>query len=108
MIDHDTHNTDSFQLTGIPAQAGAAPQGMSTAELAEILFCSSLQPSQSLDGATVQAAVSQSLRTHHGQVQECAEELAECYGEDPDVACTRMRWCRDLVARFFGNAPAFG
>lgn len=103
MINNESHGTGTFQKL-----ADVLPQGMTIADLAEILFCSSLQPSQPVDGDTVQAAVSQSLTSHHGHVQECAAELAECYGKDPEVACTRMRWCRDLVARFFGNAPAFG
>lgn len=96
MIDNDTHDTGTFQrLAHVPTQ------GLSIADLAEILFCSTLQPSQTVDGAAVQAAVSQSLRVHDGGVQACAAELAACYGKDPDVACVRMRWCRDLAARFF-------
>lgn len=98
-------NTNSTQFHEL---ADVLPQGMTVADLAEILFCSSLQPSQQVDDDTVHAAVSQSLGRHHGVVRECAEELAECYGKDPDVACTRMRWCRDVAVRFSGTAPAFG
>lgn len=86
----------------------ALPAGMSPADLAEILFCSTLQPSQPADPAAVREALSQTLRTRDGLVTACAEELAESYGKDPEITCRRMRWARDLVCRVFPNVPAFG
>ncbi len=77
---------------------------MTVGDLAEVLFCSSLQPSDELDADKVTAAISQSLRSHHGQIRECAEELAASYGKDPEITCLRMRWARTVVARTFPTA----
>ena len=71
---------------------------MSLSDLAELLFCSTLQPSQRIDASAVYSALAQALHSHHGQVRGCAAELAACYGKDPDIACTRMRWARDLIS----------
>jgi hypothetical protein len=70
-------------------------------DLAEVLFCSSLQPSDSSDLDRVVAALRQSLQSHHGAVRECAEELAASYGEDPEITCLRMRWARSVIYRTF-------
>ncbi len=86
----------------------ASLEAMSIAELAELLFCSTLQPSQGCDPAAVDAALAQSLRVHHGQVRECAEELAASYGKDPEVTCLRMRWARSVVSQAFGQRVAAG
>ena len=75
-------------------------------DLAELLFCSSLQPSQDPDPQTVVEALSQCLRSHHGQIRECAEELAASYGKDPEITCLRMRWARAVIARTFPAAAA--
>jgi hypothetical protein len=71
---------------------------VSVDDLAEALFCSSLQPSWAVSPTDVRAAVLASLHRHHDSIEECASELAERYGDDPDSACLRMRWCRDQVA----------
>lgn len=84
------------------ATADLLPAGVTPTDLAEILFCSSLQPSQAADAAAVGAALAQSLRTHGNQVTACTAELAEAYGKDPDIACRRMRWCRELVGVLAG------
>lgn len=79
---------------------------MTQGDLAEVLFCSSLQPSQDADATTVVEALSRSLRSHHGQIRACAEELAASYGKDPEIACLRMRWARTVIARTFPTARA--
>ena len=79
---------------------------MTMGDLAEALFCSSLQPSDAADAAKVHAAIDASLRIHHGQIRECAEELAASYGKDPEITCLRMRWARSVVARTFPAARA--
>ena len=73
-------------------------------DLAEVLFCSSLQPSESADADTVVEALSKALTSHHGQIGECAEELAASYGKDPEITCLRMRWARTVIARTFPTA----
>src|SRR5688572_24387858 len=88
--------------------SGIRVSELTTTDLAEVLFCSSLQPSEVADPDTVRAAVAGSLRSHDGRVTACAEELAESYGKDPETTCRRMRWCRDLVGQVFTNVPAFG
>ena len=80
------------------------PAAMDVCELSELLFCSTLQPSQVIDGETIVAALAQSLRSHRGQVRVCAEELAASYGNDPQVTCARMRWARDLIAAAYPTA----
>jgi hypothetical protein len=80
------------------------PAAMNVCELSELLFCSTLQPSQVIDGETIVAALAQSLRTHRGQVGVCAEELAASYGKDPQVTCARMRWARALIAAAYPTA----
>ena len=79
---------------------------MTQGDLAELLFCSPLQPSQDPDPQTVVEALSRSLRSHHGQIRECAEELAASYGKDPEITCLRMRWARTVIARTFPAARA--
>jgi hypothetical protein len=80
------------------AELVSATAQMSINELAELLFCSTLQPSQRVDATAVHSALAQSLHSHHGQVDECAAELAASYGKDPEITCTRMRWARDLIS----------
>ncbi|MBO3749864.1 hypothetical protein J5X84_27605 [Streptosporangiaceae bacterium NEAU-GS5] len=66
--------------------------------LAEVLFCSPLQPSDHPTAQQVQAALLASWHAHHEQPLECTAELAADYGNDPELACTRMRWCLQMVA----------
>ncbi|HUR74922.1 MAG TPA: hypothetical protein VMZ00_11655 [Sporichthya sp.] len=73
-------------------------------DLSELLFCSSLQPSDDSDLDRVLAALRQSLHSHHGTVRECAEELAASYGDDPEITCLRMRWARSVIYRTFPTA----
>jgi hypothetical protein len=82
----------------------AVAGNMTMGDLAEALFCSTLQPSEPIDSESVYAAIYASLRSHHGQIRECAEELAARYGKDPEITCLRMRWARAVVARTFPAA----
>jgi hypothetical protein len=80
------------------------PTAITACELSELLFCSTLQPSQVIDMETVAAALAQSLRTNAGQLRTCAAELAASYGKDPDTTCSRMRWARALIAETYRKA----
>lgn len=82
----------------------AVAQKLTVGDLAEVLFCSSLQPSDEVDPEKVFSALDQSLRAHHGEIRECAEELAASYGKDPEITCLRMRWARAVVTRTFPTA----
>jgi len=43
-----------------------------------------------------------SLLAHRNDPSFCACELAQAYGDYPEIAAPRMRWCRDAVAAAFG------
>jgi len=86
-------NVDTFA-----ADLSSATAQLSLNDLAELLFCSTLQPSQRVDASAVHSALAATLHSHHGQVRECAAELAASYGKDPEITCTRMRWARDLIS----------
>jgi uncharacterized membrane protein len=76
------------------------------AELAEALFCSSLQPSDLPTAEEIRQAVTASLRAYDYNIIECACRMAEGYGECPEAACVRMRWCRAAVgAAYEFTAP---
>ena len=65
--------------------------------LAEVLFCSALQPSDQPTPQQVRAAVEASWQAHHEQSQECTADFAADYGDNPELACARMRWCLDMA-----------
>lgn|GEM_PF-2731937 len=91
------------------AAADLVAQGWTVAELAEVLFCTSLQPSEAPDHGTVLAAVTRSLRRCRNMLGEYAGEVAARYGDDPNTASRRMRWSRSaVVAAFFPPAPDLG
>jgi hypothetical protein len=74
---------------------------MSVGDLAELLFCSSLQPSQRPTAQAVRIAVRESLRRHNDSLRECAAHVASCYGNNPEQTCARMRWARSLATASF-------
>jgi hypothetical protein len=77
----------------------------SLAELAGALFCSPLRPESHPNPDQVRAAVRASLQAHSNNARLCACELAQAYGDYPEIAVTRMRWCLDAVAGAFGLRP---
>jgi hypothetical protein len=84
--------------------AGAAlvahPEGsmvhMTSTDTAEVLFASTLEPSDHPSAQHVMAALRDSLRRHGGQ-QGCASICAAEYGDHPDTAPARMRWALALT-----------
>lgn len=83
-------------------QGDVSGSGASLAELAEALFCSGLRPEKLSTPDQVREAVRASLAAHHNDTNLCACELAQAYGDYPEIASTRMRWCREAVAGAFG------
>ena len=75
--------------------------GASIAELAQALFCSGLRPEKLPTSDQVRDAVRASLDAHDNDTSLCACELAQAYGDYPEIASTRMRWCREAVAGAF-------
>ena len=69
---------------------------MFSATMAEAVFASSLQPSDTPTAAEVRVAIRTSLRRHHGS-RGCAAFCAAEYGDHPDTAVARMRWAIDLA-----------
>jgi hypothetical protein len=80
------------------------PDAMPVNFQAELLFCSVLQPSDQPTPQQVLAAVLASWQAHQEKPQECTAELADDYGDHPELACTRMRWCLQMVADVQANA----
>lgn len=71
---------------------------------AEALFCSDLQQSDRPDWRLVRDAVHK-VSFEVGEVR-CAELVAQEFGDHPDTALDRMRWCRAAVAEAFDLDPA--
>lgn len=89
------------------SQVRQPPPYPSVADLAELVFCSPLQPSQHPSAQAVRDAVLHSLRLGSDPLAACAAHVASCYGDYPEVACARMRWARSVVLEAFrGRAVA--
>jgi hypothetical protein len=82
-------------------QGDVSASGASLAELAQALFCSGLPPEKLRTPDQVREAVRASLAAHGNDTNLCACELAQAYGDYPEIASTRMRWCREAVAGAF-------
>ncbi len=64
---------------------------------AEALFCSDLQPSQQPPPELVRETIFAVL----GAVINPAEQVAQEFGDHPELAVTRMRWARIAAAEAF-------
>jgi hypothetical protein len=76
--------------------------GGTLAELAQALFCSPLRPESHPDAEQIREAVRASFLAHSNDPKLCACDLAQAYGDYPEIAVPRMQWCRDAVAGAFG------
>jgi hypothetical protein len=65
----------------------------------EALFASHLQPSDRPSWSLVRDTVHK-VGIELGEVY-CSARLAQEFGDHPDTAVTRMRWCRTAVAEAF-------
>ncbi|MFB9894714.1 hypothetical protein [Planobispora takensis] len=78
--------------------------------LAEVLFCSPLQPSNRPTVHEVRQAVEAVWDACEAPEQTCVAQLAADYGRHPELACARMRWCQGIVAWAYdvplASAPA--
>lgn len=77
---------------------------MSPELCAEALFASALQRSDEPTAEQVQQAVTAAILTHGSD--GCAALLAEAYGDHPEQAVARMRWCLDAVKDAYQPAHA--
>ena len=69
--------------------------GLTSAAMADVIFVSSLQRSQAPDFKTLVSAARQVL-TRLSRL-ECAGLVALEFGNHPETAVARMRWCRSVV-----------
>lgn len=70
--------------------------GIDRTRAAEALFCSTVEPSDRAAPAEVVRAVERIL-ARYGSGAVCGQ-VAQLYGDDPDAASARMRWCLSEVA----------
>ena len=74
--------------------------------LAEALFVSDVQPSQTCSCALVEAAVTQMIRRYGSG--GCAEAVAAEFGDHPEIAVRRMGWVRHTLSVYPAVAAADG
>jgi hypothetical protein len=71
---------------------------------AEALFASTVQPSDRLTTAHINRAVEATLLLHGAE--GCADTVAQEFGDHPETARRRMRWCLDTVRHAFAMESA--
>ena len=69
---------------------------------ADAVFASALQVSQVPDAGQVKLAVAAAVRRFG--LRGCAAQVAQEFGEHPELAAARMRWALRVVADAFGGA----
>ncbi len=69
---------------------------------AEALFCSPLQPSSGPVAVEVEAAVVATIARLG--VADLAGAMAQEFGDHPEMACRRMRWCRRTIRSAMAGA----
>jgi hypothetical protein len=74
----------------------------STADLAEVLFVSTLQASEAPTAAQVRAVVDQGLRTWIEDCMSCVSCVAQEAGDHPDEFTRRMHWALETVRSVYG------
>jgi hypothetical protein len=68
---------------------------------ADALFVSALQRSDEPSAAQVREAIAGAVRRFGGR--GCAGQVAQEFGDHPDIAAARMRWARRVIAEAFGG-----
>jgi hypothetical protein len=74
----------------------------STADLAEVLFASTLQASEAPTASQVRMAVEQGLRMWSEDCMACVSCVAQEAGDHPDEFARRMHWALDTVRSVYG------
>jgi hypothetical protein len=70
----------------------------------EALFASALQRSDAPDAEVVAEAIRATVRRFG--TRGCAGRMAQEFGDHPEEAAERMRWVRQLVAKYPSHLPA--
>src|SRR5215468_752011 len=68
---------------------------------ADALFVSALQRSAQPSARQVRQAIATTLRRFGDR--GCTQQVAQEFGEHPDLAVARMRWARQAVAAAYGG-----
>jgi hypothetical protein len=71
-----------------------------TSARAAALFASDVSTTEQPSRTQVDAAIKDALRAHGG-TRGCTAALAAAYGDYPDLAPSRMRWARRVVATLY-------
>ncbi|MEU6724193.1 hypothetical protein ABZ917_10825 [Nonomuraea wenchangensis] len=79
---------------------------MTTAELAQVLFTTALQPSDALSPYAIREAVNERLCACGGDPARCAGQVAQEAGDHPEAYARRMRWALGAVADAYQLTPA--
>jgi hypothetical protein len=74
----------------------------STADLAEVLFASTLQASEAPTPLQVRTAIEQGLRVWSEDCLACISCVAQEAGDHPDAFARRMHWALRTVQSVYG------
>ncbi|TMR01150.1 hypothetical protein ETD83_15295 [Actinomadura soli] len=74
---------------------------MSTADLAEILFCCRLQESDHPSAEQVRRAIDDRFGACGGDRSACVAVVAQEAGDHPETYMTRMRWALSTVSEAY-------
>jgi hypothetical protein len=74
----------------------------STTDLAEVLFVSTLQASETPSASQVRTVVEQGLRAWTEDCMSCVSCVAQEAGDHPDEFARRMHWALDTVRSVYG------
>jgi len=88
-------------MPSAPCDRGAGHASAGAAR-ADALFASALQRSDRPSPGQVRQAIA-AAAARYGAAG-CAARVAQAFGEQPEIAVTRMRWARTTVANAFGAA----
>jgi len=88
-------------MPSAPCDRGAGHASAGAAQ-ADALFASALQRSDRPSPGQVRRAIAVAVARYGDS--GCAARVAQAFGEQPEIAVTRMRWARTTVADAFGAA----
>ncbi|MGH3381221.1 MAG: hypothetical protein ACRDP6_41470 [Actinoallomurus sp.] len=76
----------------------------SASDLAEVLFASTLQASETPTAAQVRTTIEQGLRVWSEDCTVCLACVAQEAGDHPDEFARRMHWALAMVQSVYGSA----
>jgi hypothetical protein len=76
----------------------------SAADLAEVLFASTLQASEAPTAAQVRTTIEQGMRGGNQDCTACLACVAQEAGDHPDEFARRMHWALAMVQSVYGSS----